>query len=781
MNAIAEEYTKNSLSYVYEPLPRNLYTTDADYEFNKFRKKLNEAFKYLDHDQSGAIDKEEFRSLMRIIGVQLSERELQKIISRVDYDDNGAIELIDLEKFLAEELHARHIIRCDMLANLTHPYRFVKYHPWRVTDRPLNFSLRPGANMLAAYLDHSKDPEMYKFVRNGYRLKYINDIRVDRANYTDIISTLDIIPLPYKIVFQTRNSIYQSKLHDKSGNFHSLGHCEPQNLHLYPGEINLFRRPTLNLTNLGISREKSQKHIHCYHDHCKHCPSEKSCYITLHLFMEDHHFSKGAHFLQYLILFLIFLSTFAYVFQTLPYWEHWSVWNVVEESVSILFALEFVLRLVSCRNVILYMKDMMNVVDFCACVPFWIELGTGGKETHLLRLIRVVRLLRLIRLARSRSLQEILGIFGNTFKDSVKWLYMFLVLYGVVMICFASFVYISEVGKETVEGICDVLSADYFCVNASISNSNTVENLRSPSMCLNYCEGFASTGCCSYDQEDGSCYFDRTAEISDSSSSDYISSGACRVEEDLVRSDGASTPFFSVTSSLWWACVSMTTIGYGEVYAITEMGRVVSAVATWVGMMFLIAPISVFGFHFALARISCHWHKVPDMMNEQLEAVQRESVTQLLESVNEGIGMKLFDPVDSIAFLSGDCQLNTKTKIEQILKYYSGWAYLPFAKHQIADLPRVSQFKLFTLFSIYGRKFQKKRIEHMKQDEKFFAGLQKLSDNRDASRFKSSGVESSSDLEEEAHGTSFVYGKAGSLNRGLSTMVILRSTNSIVI
>jgi len=414
------------------------------------------------------------------------------------------------------------------------------------------------------------------------------------------------------------------------------------------------------------------------------------------------------------------------------------------------------------------------LIDFCACIPFWIELATGGRETHVLRLIRVVRLLRLIRLAKSRHLQEILNIFGNTFKYSKQWLYIFLALYGIVIICFASFTYIAEVGEETVIGICDVLSANDLCLNTSSSDGNTVGNLASRLICSSYCDEFAGSGCCTYDQEYGRCQFDRSTEISNSSSSTSTSSGVCRVSENLVRHDGTITPFFSVSSSLWWACVSMTTIGYGEVYAITEMGRVVSLVATYIGMMFLTAPIGVFGFHFALARISYKYKKVPEMMNEQLEAAQRESVEQLLEQVNEGVGMRLFEPGDSITFQTGDCQLNTRKKIEQVLQYYNGWSYMPFAKHQVAYLPRISQFKLFTLFAIYGRVFQRKRIEHMKQDEKFFAGLKKISQNRHPFHFQFSGGESSLEFEEEVHGTSFVYGDASAVHRVATPITVLK-------
>ena len=45
-----------------------------------------------DADQSGALDLEEIATLMRAMGTDLKEEELQKLIDEVDADDSGQIE-----------------------------------------------------------------------------------------------------------------------------------------------------------------------------------------------------------------------------------------------------------------------------------------------------------------------------------------------------------------------------------------------------------------------------------------------------------------------------------------------------------------------------------------------------------------------------------------------------------------------------------------------------------------------------------------------------------------
>merc|ERR1719233_1160855 len=290
-------------------------------------------------------------------------------------------------------------------------------------------------------------------------LTYINSARVDRKRYIDIVHMLDKVPVPFVLIFQHIEAIKKSKIQNSLGDFEAVNYETKKTL-LTPEDQKMFSSYDTTPTNLAKTDAESKKNIYEYYDHCEHCPSEDSWYLSLHLFMEDETYSSAASLIAYFIMFLIFLSTFTYVLQTLPAWEHWHGWHLLEGIVSILFSIEFVVRILSCRNIAKYMQDTMNVIDFCAVAPYWVEVCTEGLDTNLLRVVRVVRLLRLIRLAKTGGVQDTLSIFKHTISSTFHWLVIFLLLGSVVLICIASCEFVFELGKLTIIGVCDEMTSE---------------------------------------------------------------------------------------------------------------------------------------------------------------------------------------------------------------------------------------------------------------------------------------------------------------------------------
>jgi len=67
----------------------------------------------------------------------------------------------------------------------------------------------------------------------------------------------------------------------------------------------------------------------------------------------------------------------------------------------------------------------------------------------------------------------------------------------------------------------------------------------------------------------------------------------------------AETSFDSIPSSLWWAIVTMTTVGYGDMYPITGWGRFVGCVAVFCGILCVALPIP-----FISNAFECEYKKV---------------------------------------------------------------------------------------------------------------------------------------------------------------------------
>jgi len=185
----------------------------------------------------------------------------------------------------------------------------------------------------------------------------------------------------------------------------------------------------------------------------RHSPRCDTWRIRVFLTMEDESYSLLSYFITIIVMLLIFVSTAAYVFQTLPEYEDNDVWEEIEWVVSICFTLEYGIRILMCRNMWAYFVDLMNMIDFLAVIPFWIEWvstkisgsGTGGGGS-LLRVIRVIRLARVVRLLKSKRFAEYLEIFRKTLEESAESFGLLVTIVFLETIIFASLIFVTERG-----------------------------------------------------------------------------------------------------------------------------------------------------------------------------------------------------------------------------------------------------------------------------------------------------------------------------------------------
>ncbi|CAE7798767.1 KCNA2, partial [Symbiodinium microadriaticum] len=88
----------------------------------------------------------------------------------------------------------------------------------------------------------------------------------------------------------------------------------------------------------------------------------------------------------------------------------------------------------------------------------------------------------------------------------------------------------------------------------------------------------------------------------------FVESGTYVVNEDFpegeyVRwnfnhSEKEKSPFVSILVACYWAVVTSTTVGYGELHPTSPLGRFLSMVLMYVGILVLALPISVIGAAF---------------------------------------------------------------------------------------------------------------------------------------------------------------------------------------
>jgi voltage-gated potassium channel len=61
----------------------------------------------------------------------------------------------------------------------------------------------------------------------------------------------------------------------------------------------------------------------------------------------------------------------------------------------------------------------------------------------------------------------------------------------------------------------------------------------------------------------------------------------------IIEGDQPNTQFNNITNSNYWACVTMTTVGYGDITPTTPMGRFLSAVVMLIGYTIIAVPTGI--------------------------------------------------------------------------------------------------------------------------------------------------------------------------------------------
>mmetsp|Transcript_17340 Transcript_17340/g.40419 ORF Transcript_17340/g.40419 Transcript_17340/m.40419 type:complete len:1117 (-) Transcript_17340:167-3517(-) len=308
-------------------------------------------------------------------------------------------------------------------------------------------------------------------------------------------------------------------------------------------------------------------------------PTEGNLALRLFTLLEESPKSKLGVILEGILLLTIMVSTVSFIMESMPEFRStpfeclWHLENnlpiaaqdcepvpeiyfsFIEAVCIIIFTVEYLLRLVtvhadprydvcnswlprSLASTWVYMRQPLNIIDFLAVLPFYVDLlvsSSGG-----FRLLRLARTLRLFKIGKHHPGFR---IFIDVLSKSGQPLAILAFFNVMVAIIFAALIYVAE-GQD-------------FSVDPQFTHPDLTRNNRS-----------FPTG-----------VFVRPTKSMD---------------------DQEPTPFRSIPYAMWWVFVTMTTVGYGDIAPTSRMGKVVGVMCFYVGIVFLALPISVITLNFEL-------------------------------------------------------------------------------------------------------------------------------------------------------------------------------------
>jgi len=183
---------------------------------------------------------------------------------------------------------------------------------------------------------------------------------------------------------------------------------------------------------------------------------------------------------------------------------------IIETACIVWFTSELIIRFAACPDHLAFCRNIMNIIDLLAIVPYFIALGTflaeEGQSNNqamsftVLRVIRLVRVFRIFKLSRhSKGLQ----ILGQTIHASMRELGLLIFFLFICVVLFSSAVYFAEASR------------------------------------------------------------------------------------------GKESHFDSIPHAFWWAVVTMTTVGYGDMHPTSEWGKLVGSMCAIAGVLTIALPVPV--------------------------------------------------------------------------------------------------------------------------------------------------------------------------------------------
>lgn len=153
------------------------------------------------------------------------------------------------------------------------------------------------------------------------------------------------------------------------------------------------------------------------------------------------------------LLVLILMSSAVVMMQTVKVLDvrYHRFFITFETSITILFGIEYMLRILSVKNKKTYIFSALGILDFLSIVPFFISLLFP--VAHIFVIVRTLRLLRIFRIFNLADYMNDGAYIVRALRGSLRKIYIFLLFLCIFIIIIGTIMYVVESGRNGFDSI----------------------------------------------------------------------------------------------------------------------------------------------------------------------------------------------------------------------------------------------------------------------------------------------------------------------------------------
>ena len=217
--------------------------------------------------------------------------------------------------------------------------------------------------------------------------------------------------------------------------------------------------------------------------------------------------SRAGKTFDIILLVMILLSVFVVMLDSISEYHEKSgdLFYVMEWCFTILFTIEYILRVLCVKYPVRYVFGFLGIIDFLSILPMYLSLVLVGTQSLLV--LRILRLLRVFRIFKLTHYVAEMSFLGEAMKSSAKKIAIFMLVVLSMVIILGSVMFLAE---------------------------------------------------------------------------------------------GSQNGFHSIPDSIYWAIVTITTVGYGDITPVTNLGKFVASFIMMLGYGIIAVPTGIVTTEMAL-------------------------------------------------------------------------------------------------------------------------------------------------------------------------------------